>query len=375
MSAYLEPLEDSPRCHRWKLVVSVGSGKERRRKTKTFEGGKREAQAALREYEQSVHIPLVASSFYGFATKWNDARLASGAIKESTHEKYYWFISAVDPYLSAPIEDIRPNDIQDAYAALSDSWSGTSLRSLHNSLTRIFRAAQEEGLVGSSPMIGIDPPQNDTKERKSMSPKQAAALLSELDVADNRQFAVALILSCGLRRGEVCGLEWQDVSKSIRVRREVTKSAAGARDIPLDKGTLDLIGKRRRILQIALKNVSSKLYPSDRLCCGLDGRPLEGDVLRRWWERNRGDYGLEGWTLHELRHTYLTNLAQAGVHPAVMQKLAGHSSMNTTMQIYTHVHNDDMKKAMQSLHSLRQSAPKSAPSSSGKKKGQSRKRV
>ena len=46
---------------------------------------------------------------------------------------------------------------------------------------------------------------------------------------------------------------------------------------------------------------------------------------------------MEGWCLHELRHSYLTMLAMEGVHPKVMQELAGHSSSKTTMDIYTHV--------------------------------------
>ncbi|MEG1751301.1 MAG: tyrosine-type recombinase/integrase, partial [Raoultibacter sp.] len=49
-------------------------------------------------------------------------------------------------------------------------------------------------------------------------------------------------------------------------------------------------------------------------------------------------------TIHELRHTYLSMMAMAGVHPKVMQELAGHASSQTTMDIYSHV-NMSAKKA------------------------------
>lgn len=49
---------------------------------------------------------------------------------------------------------------------------------------------------------------------------------------------------------------------------------------------------------------------------------------------------MEGWTLHELRHTYLTILAVNGVKPKVMQELAGHARMATTLEIDTHVNMD-----------------------------------
>lgn len=49
---------------------------------------------------------------------------------------------------------------------------------------------------------------------------------------------------------------------------------------------------------------------------------------------------MEGWTLHELRHTYLTILAVNGVNPKVMQELAGHARMATALEIYAHVNMD-----------------------------------
>ncbi len=58
---------------------------------------------------------------------------------------------------------------------------------------------------------------------------------------------------------------------------------------------------------------------------------------------------MEGWTLHELRHTYLTVLAVNGVHPKVMQELAGHTRMATTLEIYTHVNMDAKREAMRAV--------------------------
>lgn len=49
---------------------------------------------------------------------------------------------------------------------------------------------------------------------------------------------------------------------------------------------------------------------------------------------------MEGWTLHELRHTYLTILAVNGVNPKVMRELAGHARMATALEIYTRVNMD-----------------------------------
>lgn len=47
---------------------------------------------------------------------------------------------------------------------------------------------------------------------------------------------------------------------------------------------------------------------------------------------------MQGYTLHELRHTFLTLAAEKGVHPNVMQKLAGHKNPNITLGLHSCEH-------------------------------------
>lgn len=74
--------------------------------------------------------------------------------------------------------------------------------------------------------------------------------------------------------------------------------------------------------------------------------------LSIWWEHHRKDYGMQGYTLHELRHTFLTLAAEKGVHPSVMQKLAGHKNPNITLGIYTHVNMEEKRAAMDVLQEV-----------------------
>lgn len=67
--------------------------------------------------------------------------------------------------------------------------------------------------------------------------------------------------------------------------------------------------------------------------------------LSRWWSTERGSYGLESYSLHERRHTYLTPLAEEGVHPKVMQEPAGHYSSQATMDIHAHVNMDAKRES------------------------------
>jgi hypothetical protein len=52
---------------------------------------------------------------------------------------------------------------------------------------------------------------------------------------------------------------------------------------------------------------------------------------------------------HALRHTFITNLARAGVHPRNAQALARHSTIDLTMNVYTHVDMADLASDVESL--------------------------
>ncbi len=69
----------------------------------------------------------------------------------------------------------------------------------------------------------------------------------------------------------------------------------------------------------------------------ISGMRLQPCTLSKWWEDERGSFGLEGVTFHELRHTFIAMIAPKGVHPRLMQELAEHSDPQTAMKVYTHV--------------------------------------
>ena len=88
---------------------------------------------------------------------------------------------------------------------------------------------------------------------------------------------------------------------------------------------------------------------------------LSPNVLEAWWLRDRETLGLNGWAFHELRHSYLSTLALRGVHPKVMQELAGHASSEITMEIYTHVNMEAKRAAADVVSDLFSEPVEAAP--------------
>lgn len=65
--------------------------------------------------------------------------------------------------------------------------------------------------------------------------------------------------------------------------------------------------------------------------------------LKIWnhkFRKQNPDYEIPHITPHVCRHTYCTNMARAGVQPKVLQYLMGHADIETTLRIYTHVHDE-----------------------------------
>jgi integrase len=75
------------------------------------------------------------------------------------------------------------------------------------------------------------------------------------------------------------------------------------------------------------------------------GKPMNaGNLYRREFQPllKRAGRADEGFTIHSLRHTFATTLAEKGVHPSTAQKMLGHSDIRMTLAIYTHA-TDDMQ--------------------------------
>ena len=165
----------------------------------------------------------------------------------------------------------------------------------------------------------------------------------------------------GLRRGEICGLSWEDVdlndnlvnvvhSYDSRRNLKSTKTKAGRRTLPLMPETAEALKAHLE----AQRSRGLPANPQDPVIITERGTRVHPDVMERWWRSDRAGLGCEGFCIHELRHTYLTALARAGVHPKVMQALAGHADSKVTMDVYTHADMGGKRDAAERLRAALQ---------------------
>lgn len=222
-----------------------------------------------------------------------------------------------------------------------------------------LKQAPREGRVAMNPCELATPPNNDSQPRKAMNAEQLKAFEGQLDLADEHDFAYWLAVTPGLRRGEVCGLSWGDVDwggrqlnvvHSYDTRRNLksTKTAAGRRSLPLTDEALEALKAHRD----AQARSNAGTGGRDPIIVTEAGTRAHPDMLEKWCRRDRAGLGAQDNCLHELRHSYLTALARAGVHPKVMQALAGHADCAITMDIYTYT---DMTAKRDTAEALKRS--------------------
>lgn len=386
--------KDKPKskCKKWELRVPTGldprTGKYKA-KSRRFNGSYTEAKRALREFQDEVEGDRVQGktgyTFQQYCERYLAAREAKKEVAPTTQRRQRWQFKAACRHIGhVKLEQVTPTMLNDMYIAMmrGDTMSGkpsggSYVNQIHDNITLVFEAAKTEGILAENPCDKVTPPKMDTRAKKAVPPDKARAFIESLDPSNPHELAWLIAATMGVRRGEVCGLSWGDVDfdrKVVSIRHSYdelgnlkgTKTKAGTRLLPLPDITASglLTAKRLQAEYFERINESRRkkgktgpewhLEQTDEtpVITTKFSERIKPSSLSRWWSTERDAYGLQDFSLHELRHTYLTLLAEEGVHPKVMQELAGHYSSQITMDVYTHVNMDAKREAVAAVSKL-----------------------
>lgn len=312
----------------WQFVEIDG---QRRQKTRTVAGGKKDAYKALRDFQSELaeQVPT-ADTFASYAASWLAWRIDNGVIARSTYKNLQSMVNAFSPYFDCSLTDITPPMCRAALADLKSTrqWSGTTCRTKYAMLHSLFAQAVKDGLITTNPLDAVEAPALDTQERIALSPYEIDSLWSRTEQLPLTSYtmAVFLALDCGLRIGECVWLKTQDVrDTSIKVSR--SKTAAGLREIPL---TTRL---QKKCAEWKTCRRERGIDDAITFCCRLDGLPMAPQTLHNWYVANHKAMQAPV-KFHDLRHANLSKMARyMGAHD--LQRWAGWSSL-AMAQRYVH---------------------------------------
>ncbi len=217
-------------------------------------------------------------------------------------------------------------------------------------LRAALNAAVKARLIQWNPCAGVELPPERREEARVWGPQEAALFLYA--TAGHRLHpAWRLVLLRGLRRGEVCGLQWDDIDLDgghLRVRRtlleyggqvrqDTPKSKTSARVVSLDAGTVRVLREHRKA-QLTERLAAGTAYePGDWVIADEIGRPYRPDLISARFRQAARAAGLPVIKLHEGRHTAAVLALEAGLDVKVVSAQLGHSTTAITSDIYQHV--------------------------------------
>lgn len=264
-----------------------------------------------------------------------------GTVQSRTVQGYaqQWRTHLAPAFGTRTLEQITSPMVQDFVSALARQRSSATTRHAHRVLSLILDQAVAERRIAVNPAHGVRLPslpqsRGDNVLTVNQVEELARAVLHQGTL-------VRLAAFCGLRWGEVAALNVGDVdlaARRLRVQRaqvEVSgrvevkppKSRYGRRRVPIPVRLLD-----------DLREVMADRPATGLLFTSPDGARLRASNWKRWvaWPQAVQSVGVNI-RFHDLRHTCASLLIQAGATPVEVQRILGHSTPATTLNLYTHL--------------------------------------
>lgn len=304
--------------------------------------------------------------------------LRSAELKPLTIEQYEHIIRQhIIPALGASyLYAVKPAELQMLINDLFDRGYGRhTISSVKNLLHNAFAYAVEPmQYLQQSPMQNVKLPsaravpkvQPRSKVRRAVTREEWEQLISRFPEGTSAYLPLMLAYHCGLRRGEVFGLEWSAVdfdAHIIHIRQQLQKRGndffltapkyESSRTIYIDDSLLTAL-QREKQRQAENQELYDDLYEvphisdsgfvnvedgraADFVLRKENGGVVSTDVARYISIVAQKKLGIESFDFHSLRHTHATMLIEAGVSPLIVQKRLGHKDIQTTLGIYAKV--------------------------------------
>lgn len=331
-----------------------------------------ELRSGVPKEEPRAAVPTVEERRDDFVTFANDVwfplQVKGNNRKPTTISFYESALKLINPYFEGYcIQEIRPIDIQKYLSYLRTDYKGRFQRGLqpksvhhaYNTLNLIFGFAEDQEIIEKNPMAKVKSPKKEKKPVDAFTPDQAKEFFALLDDCELEfQCMMKVLLTCGVRRGELVGFQWKDIdhkAQTISVRRNVSytvksgvvigtpKTSNGLRTIPLIPSVLALLEELERqtgeTYQVDLSEAF--IFPSKESLFEARTPNAITRTLNRFMER----HDLPMLSPHDLRHSCATLLLANGADIKSVQQILGHADASTTLNFYVKADLDQMRAA------------------------------
>lgn len=359
----------------YRITVSDGrdrvTGKEIRYRKKVKAKNKREAQKLAVQFEAEVkrgeYIDIKNITMGEYLLKW--IKVHGINLKVTTLDSYKMIIEKhlIPAFGNISIEKLLPITVQEYYTDKLQTLSKRTVEYHHTILKKALKDAVGQ-FITRNPCDLVKPPRTDKLAQKEkthfLTYDELAKLLASLrDLNKDLYYAVYFTAGTGLRRGELLGLRWRDVSfkkRFLKITQTVLvnpkggvlfttpKTKKASEPIELTDENICILKDVKKI-QAQNKLLLGHSYQDNNLIfCKSDGTPLHPNTFSDLFRRITRKLGFE-LRFHDLRHTHATLLLAEGVNPKILQERLRHTIITTTLDSYSHLMENMQRGAVEKM--------------------------
>lgn len=367
---------------RWEGRLRLGNGTRQ----SVFANTQREVSSKLRalhaEQDAGLRIGGRRQPVERYIQTWLEQRnpqAPSAGVRKLRHTTWAGYESRMRTHVypsigRLAIGQLTPEHVRAMLTKVAASnLSATTVAMVRDTLATILQRAVKDRVLPYNPVHAVDSVTRAKARTYVLTPNEARTLIRAA-AGDPYEALITLALHTGLRAGELFGLRWQDANldaATLTVRQSLIrvtgdglqaslpKTTASAATIPLTAGAVTAL-RAHRARQLFQARVARDAWQDTGYVFTTEiGTPVSAsNYMRRHFypiaaragipTRPQAD-GTQGLRLHDLRHGCGTLLISLGVKPKLVQTILRHSRLATTMDLYVHAYDEDLREAVGTL--------------------------
>lgn len=253
-------------------------------------------------------------------------------------------ISEIKPDLQTlNVRDIRKYLV---YLKNVKEYQNETIRRKINSLSSFFKFMVEQEYLIKNPMGPIKAPPKEERIPVYLSDKEIESLINSTmryggENALRDKCFIKILAYTGMRRQEALKLDWEDIDFNQNIIKILHGKGKKQRIVPMPESLMtDMWAYLQTRLPLSnqavfLSNAGNRLTPS----------PAQ-NIFNKY--KKKAGFDDKGYTIHKLRHSYASLLVQNDVDLLSVQKLLGHSDLNST-KVYAHINMNYLKEQVEKL--------------------------
>jgi integrase len=250
-----------------------------------------------------------------------------------------------------PLAKLNPIIIQNLITELkTKGLADGTVKRIYSIIHTSLSVAEKMQMVPKNVASLVDKPKVNRRQLQVWDVKDVKKFLAE--TAGKSRYSIVFLLAVytGMRQGELLGLRWSDIDferATIHIQQTLShdgkelnphaKTKTSIRSVAISPETITALKKHRNLIKQEKIFLGSGYKDHDLVLCTSLGTQVIPRHINKVWDHFLKKIDVHKIKFHDLRHTHASLLLKQGIHPKIVSERLGHSSIQMTLDTYTHL--------------------------------------